>query len=143
PPRGIGVIVIGPLADPYGQLELRPAPGGIRLTRPATLPAAATIDAAGLGEIAEGRLVQLTGTASTKPVKGTSGDLSIDLVDASGMTVHLMADGSSGIGAADLPVGKALRVTGVAGQRASRKGALDGYRVWLRDRADIVQLGSV
>ena len=29
------------------------------------------------------------------------------------------------------------RFTGIAGQRASRKGALDGYRVWLRDRGDM------
>jgi predicted lipoprotein len=143
PPRGMGVIVVGPLADPYGQLELRPAPGGIRITGPASLPAPTTIDARALGEATEGRLVQLTGTASTKPTKGTSGDLVIDLVDASGNSFHVMVDGSSGIGSADLPVGKALRVTGIAGQRASRKGVLDGYRVWLRDRADIVQVGSV
>ncbi|HKB29011.1 MAG TPA: OB-fold nucleic acid binding domain-containing protein, partial [Candidatus Limnocylindrales bacterium] len=140
PPRGIGVIVVGPLADPYGQLELRPAAGGIRLTGPTNLPAAATIDAAGLGEGTEARLVQLTGTASVKAVKGTSGDLSIDLVDASGKTFHVMADGSSGIGVGELPVGRALRVTGIAGQRASKKGAVDGYRVWLRDRSDIVQV---
>ena len=29
-------------------------------------------------------------------------------------------------------------MTGIVGQRASRKGALDGYRLWLRDRADVV-----
>ena len=33
--------------------------------------------------------------------------------------------------------GATYRVTGVAGQRASRKGALDGYRVWLRDAAEL------
>ena len=143
PLRGVGVIVVGALADPYGQLELRPAAGGIRLTGPATVPAATTVDAAALGEATEGKLVQLIGTASVKAVKGTSTDISIDLVDASGSTFHVMADGSSGIGVADLPVGKALRVSGIAGQRASRKGALDGYRVWLRDRSDIVQVGAV
>lgn len=143
PPRGTGVIVVGPLADPYGQLELRPAPGGIRITGPASLPAPITVDGRAPGEATEGRLVQLTGTASAKPTKGTSGDLAIDLVDASGNRFHVMVDGSSGIGSADLPVGKALRVTGIAGQRASRKGALDGYRVWLRDRADVVQVGSL
>ncbi len=143
PPRGTGVVVVGPIADPYGQLELRPAAGGIRLTGPATLPGTASVDAAGLGEATEARLVQLTGTGSVKAVKGTSGDLSIDLVDASGTSFHVMVDGSSGITLSDLPVGKGLRVTGIAGQRASRKGVLDGYRVWLRDRGDIVQLGSV
>jgi len=75
-------------------------------------------------------------------VKGTSGDISVDLTDADGHAFRVYADGSSGILATDLLVGKPLRVTGIVGQRASRKGALDGYRVWLRDRADIVVLST-
>ena len=31
---------------------------------------------------------------------------------------------------------------GIVGQRASKKGALDGYRIWLRDRADAVALSD-
>ena len=38
--------------------------------------------------------------------------------------------------------GDRLRLTGIVGQRASRKGALDGYRVWLRGAADLVRLGG-
>ena len=30
------------------------------------------------------------------------------------------------------------RFVGIVGQHASKKGALDGYRIWLRDRADIL-----
>ncbi|MES1239602.1 MAG: hypothetical protein ABUL57_01935, partial [Chloroflexota bacterium] len=38
--------------------------------------------------------------------------------------------------------GRTYTVTGIVGQRASRKGALDGYRLYLRDRADIVLVAS-
>ena len=38
---------------------------------------------------------------------------------------------------ADLRAGTTYRLVGIVGQRASKKGALDGYRVWLRDRADV------
>ena len=31
-----------------------------------------------------------------------------------------------------------VSLTGIVGQRASRKGAFDGYRLWLRDRGDVV-----
>ena len=49
-----------------------------------------------------------------------------------------MADASSGLRrSAFIPVAR-YRVTGVSGQRASRKGALDGYRVWARDARDVV-----
>jgi hypothetical protein len=41
-----------------------------------------------------------------------------------------------------LVVGRTYRLTGVAGQRATHKGALDGYRLWLRDRADVVVIGG-
>lgn len=141
PARGTTLLVTGPTADPYGQLEIRPpAAAAVRLLGTAPLPTPATLVADGLGETTEGRLAQLTGTASAKAAKGTSGDISIDLADAGGHAFRVYADGSSGIAATDLPVGKPIRVTGIVGQRASRKGALDGYRVWLRDQADIVIL---
>jgi len=142
PARGASLLVSGPLADPYGQLELRPAAGGIHLLGTSTIPVAATIGGTGLGEATEARLVQLTGTATAKAVKSTSGDISIDLADADGHVFKVYADGSSGIGVTDLPVGRPLRVSGVVGQRASRKGALDGYRLWLRDRTDIIVAGA-
>jgi hypothetical protein len=49
-----------------------------------------------------------------------------------------MADPSSRIAAASLRVGATYRVVGFVGQRASRSGALDGYRIWVRDTADVV-----
>ena len=143
PGRGSTVVVRGPLADPYGQLELRPLPAGFRVTGQGSLPAAIRLNAADLGEATEGRLAELTGTVDAAPTKGTSGDLSIILTDASGTGFRVLADGSSGIAATTLVKGRTYRLTGIVGQRASRKGALDGYRLYVRDREDVVEIAAV
>ena len=44
-----------------------------------------------------------------------------------------MADGSAGLDTSLLRKGTDATLTGIVGQRASRKGALDGYRLWVRD----------
>src|SRR5689334_7294707 len=51
-------------------------------------------------------------------------------------------DATSNISATSIAAGDRIRVTGVVGQRASRKGAPDGYRVWARDPADIVRVSG-
>ncbi len=140
PARGTRITVTGPLAAPYGQLEIRPAPSGFRALGPGLAPPSLEIDAADLGEGTEGRLVALVGTVTATPRKSTSGDLAIDLVDASGTPFRVMADASSLIEAGDLQKGATYRLVGIVGQRASKKDALDGYRVWLRDRGDIVAI---
>ena len=48
------------------------------------------------------------------------------------------ADVSSRIATRPSRSGRTYRVVGVVGQRASRSGALDGYRIWVRDAADLV-----
>ena len=53
-----------------------------------------------------------------------------------------MADASSRINPASLRVGATYRITGFVGQRATRSGALDGYRVWARDPADVVVVAA-
>lgn len=138
PPRGTRLAVTGVLAAPYGQLEIRPAVTGFVLagTGLASLPVG--IVASDLGEGTEGRLTTITGVQQGTPSKSTSGDLAIDFLDVGGRPFRVLVDGSSGIVAADLRAGSTYRLTGIAGQRASRKDALDGYRVWLRDRGDIV-----
>ncbi|HYK95551.1 MAG TPA: lamin tail domain-containing protein [Candidatus Dormibacteraeota bacterium] len=138
PARGATVLVKAPLADPYGQLELRPSTSGFKVTGRGSLPTPAHLAAKDLGEATEGRLAELTGTVAAAPAKGTSGDLTVDLIDSTGATFRALADGSSRIAATDLVKGRAYRLTGIVGQRASRKGALDGYRLYLRDRSDIV-----
>jgi DNA/RNA endonuclease YhcR with UshA esterase domain len=137
PARGTTVTVKGPIADPYGQLELRPTSAGFKVTGQGSLPAPLQIVAANLGESTEGRLATLTGTVKAAPQKGTSGDLTIELVDAAGTAFRVLADGSSQVLPGDLVKDGSYRLTGIVGQRASRKGALDGYRLYVRGRSDI------
>ncbi len=138
PGRGARLEVRGPLADPYGQLELRPPAAGIRVAGSGPLPAPVAVDATSLGESVEGRLVTVRGAIEARPTKATSGDITFYVVAPSGQ-VRILADASSGLTADSVTVGATYDVIGVAGQRASRKGALDGYRVWVRDAADLVR----
>jgi uncharacterized protein YdeI (BOF family) len=138
PARGATVVVKGATADPYGQLEIRPAAAGFRVTGQGSLPTPAHLAAASLGEATEGRLAELTGTVLATPSKSTSGDLSVDLADAAGTSFRVIADASSKIAPTDLVKGHTYTLTGIVGQHASRKGALDGYRIYLRDRGDVV-----
>ena len=143
PARGTLLLVSGKLADPYGQLEVRAAVGGIvPISAGASLPAAMTVEAADLGEPNEGRLAAMTGTIEHSPTKTTGGGLAAILIDDAGGRARILVAGPSGVVAANLLAGHRYRLTGIVGQRASRKGALDGYRLWARDRADIVHLAD-
>jgi DNA/RNA endonuclease YhcR with UshA esterase domain len=140
PARGALVDVEGPLARPYGQLEIRPAATGLSVVGSAPLPTPVPIGAGGLGETDEGRLVVVDGRLAAKPSRAASGDLTFRLVAAGGASIKVAADASSRIDRASLAVGAEYRVTGIAGQRATRSGALDGYRMWARDPADLTML---
>ncbi len=142
PRRGSLVTASGPLHDPYGQLEIRPDVTGFAVVGTAALPHAAEVDGAALGEATEGRLVSLEGTVDGAASWTSSGDLTVDLLATDGTAVRLFADESSGIEPAALADGATYRVLGVAGQRASRKGSLDGYRIWIRDGADILLIAA-
>jgi hypothetical protein len=142
PGRGTIVLVRGALADPYGQLELRPAAGAYSVTGHGSLPAPLRLTATQLGEATEGRLAELAGTVSGPPRKSTSGDLTIDLVDGAGTPFRVLADGSSGVAPTDLVKDRSYRLTGIVGQRATRKGVLDGYRLYIRDRGDILAVAA-
>lgn len=143
PPRGRTLVADGILAAPYGQLELRLVAGGLRLTGTATLPEPRPIAAQDLGEATEGWLVEIDATIVAKAVRSTSGDISVDAVDLAGQRFRVFADVSSGLTVGDLGRDRSYTFVGIVGQRASRKGALDGYRIWLRDRADIQPLGAL
>ena len=101
----------------------------------------AAMGAADLGESTEGRLGTLTGTIDGSPTRTATG-LAAWLVDAAGGRARILVAGASGIVGTDLRSGARYRLTGVVGQRASRKGALDGYRLWLRDRGDVTLISS-
>ncbi|MEA2612705.1 MAG: hypothetical protein QOI52_664, partial [Chloroflexota bacterium] len=137
PPRGTVLEVRGRLADPYGQLELRPAVDGMTAMGAGTLPLPVDLGAGGLGETTEARLARIAGTVLDRPTKATSGDIAFSVELDNGVVVRVLADASSGIMTTGVSKGASYRLTGIVGQHASRKGALDGYRLWLRDRADI------
>ena len=137
-PRGTVLEVTGKLAAPYGQLEIRPGEADIRVLGTGALPAPSPLGTAALTEAHEGRLVTMTGRLEAKPTKTAAGDITMLLVRDGGTTVKVMADVSSRIQITSLVVGATYRVVGFVGQRASRSGALDGYRIWVRDAADVV-----
>ncbi len=139
PARGALVEVVGRLFDPYGQLEIRPAAAGVRLLGAATLALPLPIGAASLGELVEARLVTLDATLDAAIVRESGGDLVLRLRDAAGAPFVARATRSSGLQATVARRGDRLRLIGLVGQRASARGALDGYRLWLRDAGDLAR----
>ncbi len=140
--RGDVLRLTGRLADPYGQLELRVAATGLVRTGSAALPEPLPLGPAGLGESTEARLVTLEGVIAGTPVRELGGDVVMRLVGAAGKSAALRATRASGIEPGSVHSGDRVRVVGIVGQRASRRGALDGYRVWLRDPADVRHLAG-
>jgi hypothetical protein len=136
-PRGTRLIVAGRLASVYGQLEVRPAASGLAVVGAEDVPEPLPVRAVDLGEDLEARLLTLTARVTAAPTKGTSGDLSIDVADADGRAARIGVDASLGIPRESFVRGRWYVFTGVEGQHASRLGALDGYRIWIRDRADL------
>ena len=141
-PRPLAATVLevrGPLADPYGQLEIRPAADGVsRSAGHRHLPAPIDLGAGGSARRPKPGSSTLPARSPRSPTKATSGDIALCRRDAGRdprprhgrrLERHRRDDASS--------KGATYRLTGIAGQRASRKGALDGYRVWLRDAADV------
>jgi hypothetical protein len=141
PARGARLELRGPLADPYGQLEIRPAAGAFTTSGTGPLPAPAGVTPASLGESVEGRLVSTTGVVEGRPTKSTSQDITFFL-RSSGGSIRIVADASSRLTPDSVVVGATYRIVGVAGQRASRKDAPDGYRIWARDAADLTKLAN-
>ncbi|HEU0242912.1 MAG TPA: hypothetical protein VFQ75_03335 [Candidatus Limnocylindrales bacterium] len=139
-PRGTLLEVRGPVADPYGQTELRPPASGITILGTGTLPAATTLTAGQANETTEGRLVTISGAIAAAASKATSGDLTFTITGTDGATLRVQADASARLDASALRKGATATFRGIVGQRASGKGELDGYRVWIRDRADIIGL---
>ncbi len=137
PARGALVEVRGPIADPYGQTEVRPRPDGVTVVGTASLPSPLVMGAADAGEATEGRLAAVRGTITVGATRSTSNDLALTITGDDGGTLSIRADASAGLDKASLGRGVVATFTGVLGQRASRKGALDGYRLWLRDPADV------
>ena len=139
PARGTVIVVAGTLAAPYGQLEIRPPAGWVVEAGPGMLPQPIRIASSELGESVEGALVAVEAVIDTSPSRASNGAVVLDALDpATGGRLPIRADASAGIATTDLPRRARVHLVGVVGQRATRSGRLDGYRIWLRDRADIL-----
>jgi hypothetical protein len=143
PARGALLDVTGRLADPYGQLEIRPTPDGVRVLGAATLADPLPIVAASLGELVEARLVTLDAVLDAAIVRESGGDLVLRLRDASGAGFSARATRASGLQPDLARRGDRVRLVGIVGQRASARGKVDGYRLWLRDPADLARSPGV
>ena len=138
PSRGTEIVATGVIADPYGQTELRLRTGGLTIIGSASLPPATPVSPGAASEATEGRLVGVRGMISAGAVKSTGGDITFAITGTDGATLRVLADASSGLGASGLRKGSTVSLTGIVGQRASHKGAHDGYRLWLRDASDVL-----
>ena len=143
PARGRFVEVRGTLVDPYGQLEIRPGLAtDLVIGGTGELPQAVDLPPTGPDETTEGRLTRIAGLVVVRAAKATSGDISLTIETSDGTRVRIMADASSGVQTSAFDLYARYRITGIAGQRASKKGAPDGYRIWIRDADDVVILAG-
>ncbi|HYO42525.1 MAG TPA: OB-fold nucleic acid binding domain-containing protein [Candidatus Limnocylindrales bacterium] len=142
PPRGTLVELRGTIAAPYGQTELRLAAGGLTIIGTGPVPVPFDLVPGAAGETTEGRLARTRGTVTVAAARATSGDLAFTIEGIDGVPLRILADASASLDPAALRKGARVTLTGIVGQRASRKGALDGYRLWVRDRSDVTITGS-
>ena len=138
PARGQVVDVAGDLAAPYGQLEIRPESASFRTDGWDDVPAPLVLSDV-LEESLEGLLVSVEGVVPAAP-STSGGDITFDLDLPGGARIRVQADASSLVPSSLFKRGNPYRLRGVVGQHASATGRLDGYRIWLRDRDDVVEL---
>jgi len=136
---GLPVEVAGTLSAPYGQLEIRELES-MAVGTDEKEPAAAAAELSEIGEGTEGSLVTIRGTVDS--VQTDSGRLTITIGDGTG-TVRALADPPAGLTSSDVARGDVVLATGIVGQHATATGRLDGYRVWLRRRTDLVVLAPI
>ena len=133
---GRSIELVGSLAAPYGQLEVRELKW-LSLGSKDEAPAPVGVPLPEIRESTEGSLVAIRGTVDS--VTADSGRLTLAVGDGS-VSVRALADPSTGLTRADVTRGDLVRLTGIVGQRASALGRNDGYRLWLRSRSDLVVL---
>jgi|GEM_PF-1346042 hypothetical protein len=131
---GRSVEVDGVLAAPYGQLEVRDLVS-LTMGEEGADPAAARAELTDIGESTEGSLVAIRGTVDS--VTTDSGRLTITIGDGTA-NVRVLADPPTGLSKSDVTKGDVVLVTGIVGQHATATGRLDGYRLWLRRREDLL-----
>jgi hypothetical protein len=137
PARGTLLEVRGRIVDPYGQVEIRPEADAINNLGSSELPQPLVVALGAVGERTEGQLAVVSGEILTSATRSTSGDLAFTIGNGDDVTLSIRADASAGLDRTLFRKGMHGSLIGVVGQRASRKGRLDGYRLWLRDSDDV------
>jgi hypothetical protein len=139
--RGDILMAHGLLSAPYGNLEVRPAEvTDLQVMGRGGLPRPMPIDTDGLRESNEGLLAETEGIV-TDVDRYASGAVSIRLRDNRGEG-RVYAFAPIALGRDTVRRGQRVRAVGIVGQRASRSGADDGHRLWLRGAGDLEVVGG-
>ena len=134
--RGERLRITGELDDRFSQRTLRA--GSAASLGTAAEPEPTTTTTGEVGENLEGRLVATRGAIVGSPTTLSSG-LAFDIDDGSGAT-RVVIGTATGIDTSAWLPGMDVALAGVAGQRDSTGSGTDGYRVLLRDIADVISL---
>jgi DNA/RNA endonuclease YhcR with UshA esterase domain len=135
-PRGTIVQVTGRLAAPWGNQELRPdAPADLYLLGTGGLPDPTDVAADGLAEAREGRLARIRG--SIEDIDGAASGAVTLIVRTERGDARVYLHATLRTPRSRFTVGAPATIVGIVGQRESRRGAGDGYRLWPRDAADL------
>ena len=127
--------VIGPLADPYGNLEVRPAAAGITLFGEDVVPEPRPMSAADLGESMEGLLGRVEGTITAIAASST-GSLTVTIEDETG-DARVFAHAPLGATRDVFDTGQRIVAIGLVGDR------LGSFRLWPRSVGDITVVEAV
>jgi hypothetical protein len=134
--RGSRVRVTGELDDRYHQRTLRALPADVSPLGPAAEPEPVEVATGAVGEALECGLVTLDGTIASTMTR-LSDAVAYDLDDGSGAVRVLIPDGAA-IDTTAWTRGTGLVVRGVVMQRDSSGGGAAGYRLVLRESADVL-----
>ena len=121
--------VEGVLADPFGNLEIRPEAADIEILDMAAIPAARQLTVADVNETSEGILAIVTGTVSSVDASST-GSVTIMVEDATGEG-RIFGHAPLAMNRSDYPTGSRISAIGLVGDR------LGLYRVWPRNKFDV------
>jgi hypothetical protein len=139
PGIGTSVELDGTLAAPYGQVEIRNL-GSLIIGEDGPEPAPSHVALTDIGEKTEGCLVTIGGTVTSVETDGSR--ITITIGDGAS-SVRVLADPPVGLARSDVAKGEVVLVAGIVGQHATATGRLDGYRLWLRRRTDLIVAGEV
>lgn len=139
-PRGHLVRVTGELDDRYHQRTLRAAASAVVVIGPAPEPDGLPSGTGAIGEELESELVLVSAEIVSSATQ-LSGAVAYEIDDGSGPARLLVPD-SAAIDQSGWQRGTILDARGVVGQRDSSGTGTTGYRVQLRDQADVLAVAQ-